>query len=210
MIIPTIWGKKQKQQSIKAVNCWRTVGFGCTELGCTLDWGCERWALGKDVLLVHGSALHDVLVLFASGVTILTSTGVSGVTTLTFDFWWYPLYFLANFFIWLAKGFKSTLSSSNTRTSLFRAFSRFIMCISCVNQSDKIYRIPRVSPTAPRLTWLPLTVVWSILAISVICWASMFAGLTSLRIASYACFPSLSYQTMGLPSMQSCNGVGKV
>ena len=118
MIIPTIWGKKQKQQSIKAVNCWRTVGFGCTELGCTLDWGCERWALGKDVLLVHGSALHDVLVLFASGVTILTSTGVSGVTSLTFDFCWYPLYFLANFLIWLAKGFKSTLPSSNTRTSL--------------------------------------------------------------------------------------------
>ena len=43
-----------------------------------------------------------------------------------------------------------------------------------------------------------------------ICWASMFAGLTSLRIASYASFPSLSYQTMGLPSMQSCNGEGKV
>ena len=189
MIIPTIWGKKQQQQSIKPLNCWRTVGFGCTELGCTLDWGCERWALGKDVLLVHGSALHDVLVLFASGVTILTSTGVSGVTSLTFDFCWYPLYFLANFLIWLAKGFKSTLPSSNTRTSLFRAFPRFIICISCVYQSDKIYRIPRVSPTAPRLTWLPLTVGWSILAISVISverrclLASLHWGLHHMRLS---------------------------
>ena len=72
----------------------------------------------------------------------------------------------------LAKGFKSTLSFSNTVTNLFNAFSLVMSNISLSYQSDKIRRISRSSLCAPlsrrRLSVLPQTVSWSSAAMSVI------------------------------------------